>query len=173
MVHGFDFYRVFVSAPGDLVADREVCHRVIACVNEAISMPEKILLASIGLREDEHIVGYRAAVADNVRSSTYFVQIFQDDWGPRDLFRKLFLQAVEVLRDPAMPMRDLLICLKDAPGETDEQILAFRRELEDQSVVHLFRYKSLDEFEAQLEATLSEWALALVSLKESLPRIEA
>lgn len=173
MPHGFDFYRVFVSAPGDLVADREVCHRIIARVNEAISMPEKILLASIGLREDDQIIGFRAAVADNVRASTYFIQVFQDDWGPRDLFRKLFLQAEECRRDPAMPMRDLLICLKDAPGETDQQILAFRRELEDQSDVPLIRYKSLDELEAQLEVILSEWALALVSLKESLPPIEA
>lgn len=155
-----------------MIADREICHHVVAGVNQAIAMPEKILLAEVGLREDEHIVGYRAAVTENVRTSTYFIQVFQDDWGPRDLFRKLFLQALEFRRDPAMPMRDLVVCLKDAHDETDEQILAFRRELEEQADVQLLRYATLDELKTQLEATLTEWARAIISMKESLPPVQ-
>jgi hypothetical protein len=95
MPHGFEAYRVFISAPGDLERDRQVCHDAIAQANETTTMPAKVLLVSVGLRDGEQISSYRSVVADNVRWSSYFVQIFQDDWGPRDLFRKLFLLAVE------------------------------------------------------------------------------
>ena len=95
MPHGFDDYRVFISAPGDLELDRQACHSVIAEVNETTAMPAKILLVSIGLRENDQIASHRGIVSDNVRWSSYFIQIFQDDWGPRDLFHKLFLLAAE------------------------------------------------------------------------------
>jgi hypothetical protein len=58
-------------------------------------MPAKVLLVSLGLRENGQIEGDRGIVFDNVRWSSYFIQMFQDDWGPRDLFRNLFLLALE------------------------------------------------------------------------------
>jgi hypothetical protein len=100
MPHGFDTYRVFISAPGDLEPDRQACHDAIAQANETTAMPAKILLVSVGLRDNDQISGNRGIVSENVRWSTYFVQIFQDDWGPRDLFRKLFLLAVAPRNQP-------------------------------------------------------------------------
>jgi hypothetical protein len=165
MPHGFDVYRVFISAPGDLEADREACHQAIAGVNETAAMPEKILLASIGLRDNGQIEGHRAISSDNVRWSSYFIQIFQDDWGVRDLFRKLFFLAVECRDDATMPMRDVVIFLKDAPHETDPQILNFRKELEGLSNVQVCRYKATQDMRAQLEEILTGWARDLISLK--------
>ena len=46
----------------------------------------------------------------------------EDDWGRRDLFRKLFLLAAECRDDAAVPMHDVVICLKDAPDETAAEI---------------------------------------------------
>src|SRR5579884_1912086 len=80
--HGFYMYRVFISAPGDLDADRDDCRAAIAEVNEKQAMPRRMLLVSVGLQSDEQILGYRAAVAGNVRAATYYIQIFADDWGP-------------------------------------------------------------------------------------------
>jgi len=157
MPHGFDAYRVFISAPGDLERDREACHSAIAEVNEAMAMPAKILLVSVGLRENDQISGNRGIVSDNVRWSTYFIQIFQDDWGPRDLFRKLFLLAVECRDDAAMPMRDVVVCLKDAPHETNAEILAFRKELEERKDLRVFRYGNPDELKGQLTDVCTEW----------------
>ncbi len=162
MPHGFDTYRVFISAPGDLEHDREACYDAIAEVNEATAMPAKLLLVSIGLRENDQIAGYRSIVSDNVRWSTYFIQIFQDDWGPRDLFRKLFLLAAECKNDAAMPMRDVVICLKDAPHETAAEILAFRRELEERGDLRVLRYTGVEELRAQLVAVCEGWARRLI-----------
>jgi len=139
MTHGFDAYRVFVSAPGDLEMDRRACHQAIARANEHTAMPAKVLLVSVGLRDNDQLAGNRSIVSDNVRWSSYFIQMFQDDWGPRDLFRKLFLLALECRDDASMPMRDVVVCLKDAPHETNPEILGFRRELEEQSGVRVLR----------------------------------
>src|SRR5580658_9824242 len=150
MPHGFDTYRVFISTPGDLEPDRVACHVVIAEVNESAAMPANVLLVSIGLRENEQIASYRSIVSDHVRWSTYFIQIFQDDWGPNALFRKLFLLAAECRDDATMPMRDVVIFLKDAPHETDAGILGFRRELEERPDLRVFHYASAQELRTQL-----------------------
>jgi hypothetical protein len=163
MPHGFDSYRVFISAPGDLEPDRQACHDAIARVNETTAMPAKVLLVSVGLRENGQIEGSRAIVSDNVRWSAFFIQLFQDDWGPRDLFRKLFLLAVECRDDASMPMRDVVVCLKDAPHETNPEILAFRRELEERSDLRVLRYGSLDELKAQLAEVCEGWARGILS----------
>ncbi len=162
MPHGFDAYRVFISAPGDLEPDRRVCHEAIAKANETTAMPAKILLVEVGLRENDQITGNRSIVSDNVRWSSYFIQLFQDDWGPRDLFRKLFLLATECRDDATMPMREVVVCLKDAPRETNTEILAFRRELEERQDVRLFRYSSIDALREHLTEVCNEWARNLM-----------
>ncbi len=162
MPHGFDDYRVFISAPGDMEPDRQACYDVIAEVNETTAMPAKLLLVSVGLRENDQITSHRSIVSDNVRWSTYFIQLFQDDWGPRDLFRKLFLLAAECRDDASMPMRDLVVFLKNAPRETDPEILAFRLELEELHGLRIFRYAGVDELRAQITEVCDGWARSLI-----------
>jgi len=162
MPHGFDAYRVFISAPGDLDRDRQACHDAIAQANETTAMPAKVLLVEVGLRENDQISGHRSIVSDNVRWSTYFVQLFEDDWGPRDLFRKLYLLALECRDDASQPMRDVVVCLKDAPRETNEDILAFRKELEESPGVRVFRYSSVDALREHLTEVSNGWARDLI-----------
>lgn len=163
MAHGFDDYRIFLSAPGDLDPDRTAAHDAIAHVNEAVTMPAKILLVTVGLRESDQISGHRAIVSDNVRWSSYFIQLFQDDWGPRDLFRKLFLLAIECRDNPEMPMRDVVVCVKDAPHESNPEVLAFRKELLEMQGVRVFAYKTVEELRSHLEKVCREWAQSLIA----------
>ena len=162
MAHGFDDYRIFISAPGDLEPDRQACHDAIADANEHTAMPAKVLLVSVGLRDNEQITGNRAAVSDNVRWSAFFIQIFQDDWGPRDLFRKIFLLAAECRADSAMPMREVVVCLKDAPHETNPEVLAFRRELEQHPEVRLLRFATPADLKTNLTEVCTGWARELI-----------
>ena len=162
MPHGFDSYRIFISAPGDLEPDREACHKAISYVNETTAMPASVLLVSVGLRDNSQIEGSRSAVSDNVRWSAYFIQIFQDDWGPRDLFRKLFLLAAECRDDAAMPMREVIVCLKDLPGETNAEILAFRSELEERRDLRILCYGDLSALQRQLTEVFDGWAKSLI-----------
>jgi hypothetical protein len=164
MPHGFETYHVFVSAPGDLESDRVAVYQAVTRANESVAMPAKILLVNVGLRENGQIEAYRNAVSDNVRWSTFFIQIFEDDWGPRQLFRKLFLLALECRDDSSKPMRDVIVCLKDAPRETDPNILAFRKELEEQTGVRLIHYSRPEELGHLVESTCMEWAQALIAL---------
>ena len=114
-------YRVFISTPGDLEREQEACRAAISEINAKDAMPLKILLVSVGLREGGAIDGFRSAVAENVRQCTYYIQVFEDDWGTRNLFRKMLYVATDCRDDPAMPMREAIVCLKDAPRETDPE----------------------------------------------------
>jgi hypothetical protein len=169
MPHGFDAYRVFISAPGDLEKDRQACHDAIAHVNETVAMPAKALLVSVGLRDNAQMEGNRGIVSDNVRWSSFFIQIFQDEWGPRNLFRKLFLLALDCREDASMPMRDVAVCLKDAPDERDPELVEFRRELEGRADVHLIRYSKAESIREQLEDVLRGWAESVIRDGKSAP----
>ncbi|HEY6391659.1 MAG TPA: hypothetical protein VIX89_10300 [Bryobacteraceae bacterium] len=161
MIHGFDMHRVFISTPGDLQREQDTCRAAISEVNAAEAMPQKILLVSVGLREDGQIEGVRAAVAENVRQCTYYIQIFEDDWGPKNLFRKMFFLAADCRDDPSLPMRELIVCLKDAPRETDPEILAFRKELEEQQNVRVFHFDKMETLKTYLSGVCSEWVRAI------------
>jgi len=155
--------RVFISAPGDLEADRDACRAALSQVNEASAMPERILLVPVGLTRDDQIVGFRAAASENVRAAAYFIQIFEDDWGPKNLFRKLFYLATECRENAETPMSEVVTFLKDAPKETDPEVLAFRKELEDRRDVRVLRYRTLDELQAHLTEISQGWVVAIRS----------
>jgi hypothetical protein len=162
MPHGFDMYRVFISGPGDLERDRQVCRDAISAVNETTAMPLKMLLVSVGLTSDDQIVGYRSAVSENVRQCTYFIQLFEDDWGPKNLFRKTFYFAAECRDDGGLPMRELVVCLKAAPRETDPEILAFRKELEDLGGIQMIHYANLAELKELLLEVCTGWVRSIL-----------
>jgi hypothetical protein len=161
--HGFDMYDVFTSAPGDLEREREVCRMAISDINAADGMPSKILLVSIGLTNDEQIVGFRAAVADNIRHSAYFIQVFEDDWGPKNLFRKMFYLAIECRDDPAFPMQEVVVFLKAAPRETDPEILAFRQELADRKDLRVFTFNKPEDLQPQVAAIARDWVRSILA----------
>lgn len=155
--HGFDMHRVFLSAPGDLERERDVCRGVISEVNATDAMPLKILLVTVGLPSDDQIVGFRSAVAENIRQCAYFVQVFEDDWGPKNLFRKMFYLAAECRDDAALPMQEVVVFLKAAPRETDPEILAFRKELEGQPGVRVFHFQQLDSLKTEFGQVAGAW----------------
>ncbi|HEY3740763.1 MAG TPA: hypothetical protein VGL53_13015 [Bryobacteraceae bacterium] len=150
-------HRVYISAPGDLSAEQQLCRTLIGQTNEGRAMEHKILLVAVGLPEEGVIESYRSAVADNIRQCAYHVQVFQDDWGPKNLSRKMFYLSYDGRADDTMPMREVLVFLKDAPRETDPAILAFRKELAELPDVRIFHFRSQEEMRAQLLEVLAGW----------------
>ena len=167
LVHGFDMHRVYLSAPGDLDAEKQFCRQVISEINEKQAMPEKILLVSVGLPQEGAVDQYRAVVADNIRQCTFFIQVFQDDWGPRHLSRKMFYLAVDGRADENLPMRDVVVLLKAAPREKDPEILAFRKELTDLADIRVFHFDDEASMKEQLRAVVSGWARGLQKSEQS------
>lgn len=163
MKHGFDMRRVFIAGPGDLEREREAVRKAIGDVNETDAMPRKVLLVSVGLMHDEHIVGYRAAVSENVRDSEFFVQVFEDDWGPKNLFRKIFHLAMECRDDGSMPMREIAVFLKDARPETDPEIVGLRAELEQAPDVRVHYFNTAAQLSEQVREVASGWVRNIVA----------
>jgi hypothetical protein len=64
-----------------------------------------------------------------------------------------------------MPMREVVLCLKDAPHETDPQILAFRAELEACKGVRVIRYSRVEELRRQCEEVCVGWAESAIQPK--------
>ncbi len=170
MQHGFDMYRVYLSAPGDLQKELDVCRAAISDVNRDVAMPEKILLVSVGLTNDDQITGHRAVVAENIRQCTYFIQIFEDDWGPKNLFRKMFQLALDCRDDAAFPMREAIVCLKAAPRETDPERLELRTELEQAPHARVLHFDTAESMYAQLMEVCAGWVR---SIMESAPPADA
>jgi hypothetical protein len=162
IVHGFDMYRVFLSTPGDLAREQQASRAAISEVNEKQAMPKKILLVSVGLREESQIEGARSAVAENVRQSSFFIQVFEDDWGPKNLFRKMFHLATECRDDSALPMRHMVACLKDAKHEIDPEILAFRKELEERLDMQVLRFDTPEALQRQLVDVCGAWVQGII-----------
>jgi hypothetical protein len=168
--HGFDMHRVFLSAPGDLEKERDTCRSAISDVNASAAMPSKILLVTVGLTGDDQIVGFRSAVAENIRQCAYFIQVFEDDWGPKNLFRKMFYLATECRGDPALPMHDVVVFLKAAPRETDPEILEFRKELEQRQDVRVFHFDHPESLQSQLHQVSSAWVRSIIDASGGVPK---
>jgi len=66
-----------------------------------------------------------------------------------------------------MPMRDVVLCLKDAPQETNAEILAFRRELEERTDIRPFRYSGLDALKEHLAIVCEGWARHAIASRTS------
>jgi hypothetical protein len=132
-------------------------------------MQHKILLVSVGLPQEGAVEMYRAAVSDNIRQCTYYIQVFQDDWGPKNLMRKMFYLAYDGRADDSLPMREVVVFLKSAPRETDPEILAFRKELADLTDVLVFHFSSREEMAAQLRPITSAWVAQILDSLVSPP----
>jgi hypothetical protein len=46
-IHGFDMYRVYLSTPGDLAGELDICRAAISEINSKEAMPREILLVSV------------------------------------------------------------------------------------------------------------------------------
>ncbi|MDP8979989.1 MAG: hypothetical protein M3O35_05290, partial [Acidobacteriota bacterium] len=64
--------------------------------------------------------------------------------------------------DPAMPMREIAVFLKQAPHETDPGVLAFRKELEELAGVRLFHFDKPESLKTQLLEVCSGWVRSII-----------
>lgn len=157
LVHGFDMHRIFLSAPGDLASEKIIAREAISAINGKEAMPDKILMVTVGLPDEALVEGHRSAVAENIRQVRFFLQIFEDDWGPKNLMRKMFYLAWDGRADASLPMEDVVVFLKAAPRETDPEILGFRKELEDVAGPKLRHFKNGDELRQGVHEAVSQW----------------
>ncbi len=166
-------HNVFLSAPGDLEKERAICRSAITEVNANEAMLSKILLVTVGLTSDAHIVDFRSAVAENIRQSAYFIQVFEDDWGPKNLFRKMFYLAADCRDDPALALQEVGVFLKAATRETESETLALRAELEQRQDVRVVHFDKPDGLNAKLMEICRDWVRKILEADGQQSRAES
>src|SRR5260370_9854641 len=75
----------------------------------------------------------------------------------------MFFIATDCRDDASRRMREVIVCLKDAPRETDPEILAFRKELADQQNVRVFYFDNLESLGEQLRKVCGEWVQSIIA----------
>ena len=141
MPHGFDMYRVFISAPGD---------RALSARPATMRSPRRTKPRPCPPRSCSSTSAYgrtnTCRISLHCLGQRPLVRVLHSDIrrgrGSRVTIRKLFHLAVECRDDASLPMREVVVCLKDSPHETDRQILEFRRKLEDRRDVRLVRSRA-------------------------------
>lgn len=149
--HGFEIHDIFCSTPGDLGQELQSFHVVTGEVNEATGMAHKTLLAPLCLRSNNLILVAADPAKENIRYCSFFVQVLKDSWGPVGLFRELYDVAQACLKDERSPMRGIAIFAKQPASA------------EIPSDAPLYCFDTVESFEEQLRAVLTEWLHAALA----------
>lgn len=140
-------------------------YKVMAKFNEAEAMPRGILLVSLALpasTADKR--PYQAAMAENIRSCGYYIQLLEETWGPPERnFERDYALALRCLEDPEMPMQEVAVMFKKplVPHQMDPRIEELKQKLERDGSRPLLEFDTIPEFERQLYELLSTWLARL------------
>jgi tetratricopeptide (TPR) repeat protein len=143
-------YRVFISSPAGLEAERKAVHDAIVAFNQEQAIPRGVLFVPVGWQlTPGGATRPQGLINEDVRECDYFVLLLKDRWRtkqgdpghlpgtPTSDAEEEFELAQDCLRDGAMPMRQIVVCFK-APAPADlasmtfqlKQVLEFKRRLE-------------------------------------------
>ena len=59
-------------------------------------------------------------------------------------------------------MREVIVCLKAAPRETDPEILGFRKELEETPGIRILLFDAVETMKSQLTEVCESWTRAIM-----------
>jgi hypothetical protein len=159
-------HRIFCATPGDVEEERTAFYRVMGKFNEAEAMPRGILLVSLALpasTADKR--PYQAALAENIRSCRYYIQLLEETWGPPERnFERDYALALRSMEDPEMPMQDVAVMFKKplVPHQVDPRIEELKRQLDSDGRRPVMAFDTIPEFERQLYGLLNQWLACLV-----------
>lgn len=150
----YEFYRVFCATPTELEPERSAFYDVIAEFNEAEAMNRGILFVAVSLVRMPDKRPYQAAVDQNIRDSSYYVQLLEENWGPPERnFERDYAWASNCAADPDSPLRAALLLFKKPllPHRVDAAI----QELKERTGAREFA--RTDEFKMILRTLLERW----------------
>src|SRR5260221_8266060 len=103
----YQMHRVFCATSRELEPERRAFHAVIAEVNDAEAMPRRMLLVPVTLASLRDKRALQHLVDENIRSSSFFLLVLTDGWGPPERhFERDYRLALACRTDPALPMRE-------------------------------------------------------------------
>lgn len=167
--------RVFIASPGGLDDVRQCFHKVITAYNEADAVRRGTIFLPIAWKDAFGGRGNaQAHINRELQTCDYFVMILHDRWGSptgslnrqgepyRSGTEEEYTLAKE-LHD-AGSMSDMLVFFRAVergqradPGEQLSQVLAFRRQLEDDHSIAYLTFEEVDQFADELRRHLAKW----------------
>jgi hypothetical protein len=150
----FQMHRIFCATPWELEAERSRFDKLVGKFNEATAAEKGVLFVPVSLVNirDKRPVQY--AVEDNIEQCRYYLLVLKDGWGPVERnFQSDYELALQAAKNPALPMRTVVILAKTSPGCA----------LNESSPVPDATYSTMAEFEERVDALLAGWFEALLS----------
>jgi hypothetical protein len=148
---------VFLGAPEGLEEERQAFHDVVGEVNEAEGLKQGILFVPLFVSRKLH---EQQVIDSNIRSSTYYILALDDHLGPRGRsFQHDLNVASECCADPALPMREVVVLLKQ-PGKDsfwEPAVAAFRARPAGAGEPRRLEFADAVQFRLVVRELLSQW----------------
>lgn len=154
----YEFHRILCATPFELEAERAAFETVLAEFNASDAMKRGVLLVGITLVRMQDKRPYQAAVDDNLRSCSFYLQLLEDSWGPPERnFERDFALAERCAADPASPLREAVMLFKDPllPDRVETAIRELRAR------PGALTFTTAEDFRNILRGLLTRWLEAL------------
>jgi hypothetical protein len=163
MVDPFRFHRVFCSTPGSLDEEQRIFLNALAEANEREGLAEKRLFVPVICLGAANTGAYNGAIRENVRDADFFVQILGHSWGVESAeFEDLFYYAIDCRDSAGLPMREVVVFLKDvAPGRMKPAVAQFRESLAGTQGIEKHEFSESEQLMSGLLSLLTGWLTAL------------
>jgi tetratricopeptide (TPR) repeat protein len=168
---------MFLASPGGLSDERDRCRTVIRRFNETRTVADEVCFYVHAWEDVPGGVGRpQDRINPNLDDSDYVLLLFGDRWGSPPAHggpytsgtEEEFFRALELLADPARPMRDILVLFKTLPsdrladpGPGLQKVLDFRARLEASKTLMYEVFDSLENLDMIVTRKLTEWSKPL------------
>ena len=165
--------RVFFASPGGLDDERRRFREFLLQLNEDDAVERGVVFIPVRWEETLQGVGRpQQKINEDLRTSDYFVLVLWDRWGsPPDSTgdytsgtEEEYKFASELLANGEAPMKDIVVLFKGVedrqlsdPGAQLQQVLDFKRNLEESKTLLFGTFDGLEEFERHLLKHLLAW----------------
>ncbi len=158
-------YRLLLSMPPDLEAERQVFQTANAKFSEEFTMPAWILFALASPRPDSDPRIYRSAFESNIRFCDFFVQIFGETM-PDPAFAAFVNLAIACTADPNFPLRSTVALFRN-PESASLEVASLRQRLIGNPGCLVRDFHNTEELDSQAGDILATWYAMIHSSRDT------
>ena len=153
----YRMHRIFCATAWETEGERRAFYDLLGEFNETHGIPAGTLYVPVSLININDKRPYQYTVEDNIRQCLYYILVPGDDWGPPErCFERDYRFARNCAADPALPMRESAILLRNQP---DGSPPAFAAVLD--AAGHAYtRFTVMEDFQAAVSTLLHRWIAA-------------
>ena len=153
----YRMHRIFCATAWEAEGERRAFYDALGQVNELHAMPAGTLYVPVSLLNIHDKRPHQYTVEENIRECMYYVLVPADGWGPPERsFERDYRLALACAADPALPMRETAILLRNQP---DGAPSPFASTLDAMSYAYT-GFTTIGDFQAAITDLLQTWLAA-------------